>query len=134
MPRANIYGVEVSKMVARGMEVIVGMHRDPQFGPLIMFGLGGIYVDFLRDVSFRVAPLSAEEALDMIKETRSYTLLRGVRGGGPSDIESLVDVIVRVGLLSTEFREIADMDLNPIFVYEKGKGCIAVDAKITLSM
>ncbi len=134
MPRANIYGVEVSKMVARGMEVIVGMHRDPQFGPLIMFGLGGIYVDFIRDVSFRVAPLSTEEALDMIKETRSYTLLRGVRGGGPSDIESLVDVIVRVGLLSTEFREIADMDLNPIFVYEKGKGCIAVDAKITLSM
>jgi len=134
MPRANIYGVEVSKMATRGMEVIVGMHRDPQFGPLVMFGLGGIYVDFLRDVSFRVAPLSAEEALDMIKETRSYMLLRGVRGGEPSDIESLVDVIVRVGLLSTEFREIADMDLNPIFVYEKGKGCIAVDAKITLSV
>ncbi|MEM2739485.1 MAG: acetate--CoA ligase family protein [Candidatus Bathyarchaeia archaeon] len=134
MPRANIYGVEVSKMAARGVEVIVGMHRDPQFGPLMMFGLGGIYVDFLRDVSFRVAPLSAEEALEMIRETKAYTLLRGVRGGSPSDIESLVDVIVRVAWLSAEFREIADMDLNPIFVYEKGKSCIAVDAKITLSV
>lgn len=134
MPRANIYGVEVSKMAARGIEVIVGMHRDPQFGPLLMFGLGGIYVDFLKDVSFRVAPLSVDDALEMIKETKAYTLLRGVRGMPAADIESLADVIVRVAWLSMEFREIADIDLNPIFVYERGKGCIAVDAKISLSV
>ncbi|MEM4461291.1 MAG: acetate--CoA ligase family protein [Candidatus Bathyarchaeia archaeon] len=134
MPRANIYGVEVSKMATRGIEIIVGMHRDPQFGPLLMFGLGGIYVDFLRDVSFRVAPLSMDDALEMIKETKAYTLLRGVRGMPAADIESLADIIVRVAWLSAEFREIADIDLNPIFVYEKGKGCIAVDAKISLSV
>ena len=133
MPRAQIYGVLVMKMVPQGRELIVGVSRDPQFGPLIMFGLGGIYVNFLRDVSFRLAPLSLEEARGMVEETKAYTLLKGVRGEKPSDINALLNIILRVSQLVTDFPEILEMDINPLFAYEEGRGCIAVDVKITLS-
>jgi len=130
VPGATIYGVAVTPMVPQGMEVVVGMHRDPQFGPMIMFGLGGIYVELLREVSFRLAPLTRSEALEMIMETKAYTLLRGFRGGPPRDVDAVVDVILKISTLSTEFKEIQEIDINPLFVYEKFKGCVVVDAKI----
>ena len=133
MPQARIYGVEVQEMAPRGKEVIVGMHRDMQFGPLIMFGLGGIYVNLIKDVSFRLAPISRKEAYDMVTETKAYTLLRGFRGEPPSDIDSVVDTLVRVSRLALDFKEIADLDINPLIVYERGKNSLALDVKITLS-
>ena len=133
MPGAHVFGVEVHKMVPAGKEMIVGMNRDVQFGPLIMFGLGGVYVNVLRDVSFRLAPISRRDTSEMITETKSYALLRGVRGEPSSDIESVVDVILRVSKLSTDFKEINEIDINPLFVYERGKGSLALDVKITVT-
>jgi len=132
MPQARITGVLVQKMVPQGKEVIVGAVRDAQFGPLIMFGLGGIYVNFLQDVSYRLCPLSRREAEEMIQETRAYILLRGVRGESPSDINSIVEIILKVSQIMNQFEEIREMEINPLFVYERGKGCSAVDIRITL--
>lgn len=133
MPGARVFGVEVQKMVPLGKEVIVGMNRDLQFGPLIMFGLGGIYVNILKDVSFRLAPISERAASEMMTETKTYALLRGIRGEPRSDIESIVDVILRVSQLSMDFKEISEIDINPLFVYESGKGSLALDVKITVT-
>jgi acetyl coenzyme A synthetase (ADP forming)-like protein len=133
MPQANIYGVSVAHMVPQGRELIIGMSRDVQFGPLVMFGLGGIYVNFLKDVSFRLAPLSDYEAQSMMEETRAYTLLKGIRGEAPSDVEALKNTILRVGQLVWDFPQIVEMDINPVFVYPEGEGCIALDVKITLT-
>jgi len=132
MPQARITGVLVQKMVPQGKEVIVGAVRDAQFGPLIMFGLGGIYVNFLQDVSYRLCPLSRREVEEMIQETRAYILLRGVRGESPSDINSIVEIILKVSQIMNQFEEIREMEINPLFVYERGKGCSAVDIRITL--
>jgi len=133
MPQARILGELIQKMAPEGKEVIVGAVRDIQFGPLMMFGLGGIYVNFLRDVSYRLCPLTRSEAEEMIRETKAYTLLRGVRGELPSDIDSVIDVILRVSQIMNRFREIREMEINPLFVYEDGRGCIAVDIRVTLS-
>ncbi len=133
MPGAHVFGVEVQEMVPAGKEVIVGMNRDLQFGPLLMFGLGGVYVEILRDVSFRLTPVSPRAASEMIAETKSYALLRGVRGEPGSDIESVVDVITRVSQLSVDFEEISEIDINPLFVYERGKGSLALDVKVTVT-
>ncbi len=133
MPEVRIYGVMVYHMIPRGRETIIGMSQDVQFGPLVMFGLGGIYVNFLKDISFRLAPLSEHEAQRMMEETRAYTLLKGIRGEPPSDIESLKNTILRVGQLVWDFPEIVEMDINPVIVYEWGEGCIALDVKITLT-
>ena len=133
MPEARIYGVLVYRMVPRGREMIIGMSQDVQFGPLVMFGLGGIYVNFLKDVSFRLAPLSEYEARSMMEETRAYTLLKGIRGESPSDIEALKNTILRVGQLVWDFPQIVEMDINPVIVYGEGEGCIALDVKITLT-
>lgn len=133
MPDATIWGCQVQQMVRGGKEVIVGMSRDPQFGPLVMFGLGGIYVEVLKDVSFRVAPISREEAEEMINEVKSIQLLKGVRGEPPRDIKAVVDVILRVAKLVVDFPEIVEMDINPLMVLEEGKGAMAVDMRITLS-
>jgi acetyl coenzyme A synthetase (ADP forming)-like protein len=133
MPRARIYGVMVYHMVPQGKEMIVGMSQDVQFGPLVMFGLGGIYVNFLKDVSFRLAPLSEPEAREMIEETKAHALLKGIRGEPPSDIEALKKTILRVGQLVWDFPQIVEMDINPVIVYEEGVGCIALDVKITLT-
>jgi len=132
-PLAKIYGITVDKMVPRGREMIIGMSRDPQFGPMIMFGLGGIYVNFLKDVSFRLAPVNEREAQEMMEETRSYALLRGVRGQAPADIDALRDAILRIGLMVWDLPELKDLDINPILVYDKGKGVSALDVKMTLS-
>jgi acetyltransferase len=133
MPEARIFGVEVQKMVPTGKEVIVGMTRDIQFGPLIMFGMGGIYVNILRDVSFRLAPISKREASEMIAETKFYALLRGVRGESRSDINSIIDTILKVSQLSVDFEEISEIDINPLFAYERNSGVLALDVKITVN-
>ena len=133
MPRARVTGVLVQKMVPAGKEIIVGAIRDRQFGPLIMFGLGGIYVDFLKDVSYRLCPITRREAVEMIRETKAYTLLRGVRGEPPSDIGSIVDVMLKISKIMTCFKEISEMEINPLFVYEKGRGCVGVDIRITIA-
>ena len=133
MPEARIYGVLVYHMVPRGKEMIIGMSQDVQFGPLVMFGLGGIYVNFLKDVAFRLAPLSDYEAQSMIEETRAYTLLKGIRGEPQSDVEALKNTILRVGQLVWEYQQIVEMDINPVIVYGEGEGCIALDVKITLT-
>ena len=132
-PLAKIYGITVDKMVPRGREMIIGMSRDPQFGPMVMFGLGGIYVNYLKDVAFRLAPMNVREAQHMMEETRSYSLLKGVRGETPADIDKLREAILRVGHLVWDFPELKDLDINPIFVYDDGKGVNALDVKITLS-
>jgi acetyl coenzyme A synthetase (ADP forming)-like protein len=133
MPRARIHGVMVYHMVPKGREMIIGMSQDVQFGPLVMFGLGGIYVNFLKDVSFRLAPLSEPEAREMMEETKAFTLLKGMRGEPPSDIEALKNTILRVGQLVWDFPEIVEMDINPVIVYGWGEGCIALDVKMTLT-
>ena len=132
MPTANIWGVTIQEMVREGKEVIIGMSKDPQFGPLIMFGLGGIYVEVMKDVSFRVAPLSKYDARSMIPEIRSYPLLRGVRGEQPADIECLIDAILKLSQLVTDFPEIQEMDINPLRVRAEGQGCIAIDARFSI--
>jgi acetyltransferase len=133
MPQARIFGVLVQEMVPKGQEVIIGAVRDPQFGPLMMFGLGGIYVNFLRDVSYRLCPLTRSEAQEMIEETKAYTLLRGVRGEPPSDVDSVVDTILKVSQLMSQFGEIVEMEINPLFVYEEKNGCVAVDIKMVVT-
>ena len=132
-PLAKIYGITVDKMVPRGREMIIGMSRDPQFGPMVMFGLGGIYVNFLKDVAFRLAPMNVREAQEMMEETRSYSLLKGVRGESPADIDTLRESIIRVSHLVWDFPELKELDINPIFVYDEGKGVSALDVKMTLS-
>jgi acetyltransferase len=133
MPEAEIWGVLVQEMVVGCHEVLVGMSRDPQFGPLLAFGLGGIYVEALRDVTFRIAPLARWEAKGMLSEIRGYSLLRGVRGERPADLEAIVDCILRLSQLVTDFPEIVELDINPLIVCEEGKGAVAVDLRMALS-
>jgi acetyltransferase len=132
MPHAKIYGVEVQKMNPKGRELIIGMSRDLTFGPMVMFGLGGIFVEVLKDVTFRLAPMSLKDVQEMIYETKAAgTLLRGVRGEPPADINSIIDMILRVSQLVTEFPEILEMDINPLFAYNEGEGASALDVKIS---
>jgi len=133
MPDATIWGVQVQEMVMGGKEIIVGMNRDPQFGPLLMFGLGGIYVEVLKDVTFRVAPISSSDAKEMIQEIRSYHLLSGVRGEQASDQDAIAEVLLRISQLVTDFPEIVELDINPLLVCEVGRGAVAVDARLVLS-
>ncbi|MBL7183720.1 MAG: acetate--CoA ligase family protein [Anaerolineae bacterium] len=133
MPDAEIWGCLVQEMVRGGKEVIVGMNLDPQFGPLMMFGLGGIYVEALKDVAFRIAPFSRQEAEEMIAEIRAYSLLKGVRGERPSDIEAIVDTLLRLSQLVTDFPEVMEMDINPLIVFEVGRGVVGVDMRLVLA-
>ncbi|TBR21395.1 MAG: CoA-binding protein, partial [Candidatus Nitrosotenuis sp.] len=125
-------GIAVQPMMKGGREVIVGATTDPQFGPMVMFGLGGIYVEAIKDVSFRLAPLSLFDAKSMIAEIKSVALLKGMRGELPSDIDSIVDVILRVSCLMADFPVIRELDLNPVMVFGAGEGCVALDARISL--
>jgi acetyltransferase len=131
-PRARILGVMVQEMITQGKEVILGITRDMQFGPMIMFGLGGIYVEVLKDVSFRIAPLAVESADAMIREVRSFPLLRGVRGETPADIEGIKDALVRLSQMAIDFPEIVEADINPLLVCPEGEGVVAVDARISI--
>lgn len=132
-PKAVIYGVAINRMIPSGKEVIIGVTRDNVFGHLIMFGLGGIYTNIFRDVSFRLVPITPDEAMEMIRETKAYQILRGYRGEPPSDIASIVNVILRINQLVQDFPEIAEIDINPLFVYNEGEGSIALDVKVVLS-
>lgn len=131
-PTARILGVTVQKHVSGGKEVIVGGLQDKSFGPTVMFGLGGIWVEVLKDTSFRLAPLTKEEALEMIKEIKGYPVLAGMRGEPPADVESIADVIEKIGILVAEFPQIFELDINPLFVFPSGRGTVAVDARILL--
>ncbi|MEW6381664.1 MAG: acetate--CoA ligase alpha subunit [bacterium] len=133
MPHALIQGVSIQKMYEGKREVILGMARDPQFGPLIMFGLGGIYVEVLKDVSFRIAPICREEAQAMITEIKSYPMLAGVRGQKTVDIEAIVEALLRLSQLAVDFPEILEADINPLLMKESGQGAVAVDARFTIS-
>jgi acetyltransferase len=133
VPQAHLWGCLVQEMVPEGgQEVLVGMNRDPQFGPLITFGLGGIYVETLKDVTFRVAPFSIQEAEEMLNEIRAHALLDGVRGQPPLDKAAIIDAIMRVAQLVQDFPEIVELDINPLVVYPEGQGAIAIDMRLVL--
>ena len=132
LPKVVPYGIEIQKMVPRGTELIVGMTRDVQFGSMIGFGLGGIYVNLIKDVSFRLAEgLTDNEIKEMIAETKAYSLMQGFRGEKPADLDSVIKVIKRLAMLATDFPEIMEIDINPLIAYERGVA--ALDVKITLS-
>jgi acetyl coenzyme A synthetase (ADP forming)-like protein len=133
VPEARLWGCLVQKMARPGLEVLIGMVRDPQFGPLVTFGLGGIYVEVLKDAAFRLAPFSRAEAEAMLTELRATALLEGVRGQPPVDREALIDALLRVGQLVTDFPEIDELDINPFMVYEHGQGGMALDMRLVLS-
>ena len=132
MPDATIWGCQVQQMVKGGREVIIGVNRDPQFGPLIMFGLGGIYVEALKDVTFRVAPIDRRNATEMLGEIRAYRLLRGVRGEKPSDQAAIVDTLLRISQLVSDFPEIVELDINQLMVFEQGWGVLGIDMRMAL--
>ncbi|MCD6392480.1 MAG: acetate--CoA ligase family protein, partial [Planctomycetes bacterium] len=131
-PNAEILGVLVQEMCAGGVEVILGVNRDPHFGALLMFGMGGITVEVLKDVAFYLAPITADEARDMLVRTKAYQLLRGVRGQEGVDVEAIAEGIQRLSQLVTAFPEIQEMDINPFVVGPKGTTAIAVDARISV--
>jgi acetyl coenzyme A synthetase (ADP forming)-like protein len=132
VPHARIDGVYVEKMCAKGREVILGMTRDPQFGPMLMFGLGGIFVEVMKDVTFHIAPVAADEAMQMLEGTKSFALLKGVRGQRSVDLDAIAVSLQRISQLVTDFPEIEEMDINPFIVSEVGKISVAADARITL--
>ena len=128
--KAEIKGVLIVEMVKGGKEMIIGSKLEPGFGPVIMLGMGGIYVEILKDVTFRLAPLTDQEANDMISSIKTKKLLEGVRGEKPSDIEKLSESIQRLSQLVTDFKEIKELDMNPVLVMENGQGCKILDVRI----
>jgi acetate---CoA ligase (ADP-forming) len=134
LPEARVLGCLVQEMVPKGgLEVLVGMNRDPQFGPLVTFGLGGIYVETLKDVTFRIAPFSIQEARQMLGEIRAHALLDGVRGQPAVDKDAIVDALLRIGQLVQDFPEIVELDINPLIVYPQGRGAVAIDMRLVLA-
>jgi acyl-CoA synthetase (NDP forming) len=133
VPNAVIDGIEVVEQIKAGAEVILGGRRDASFGPTLMFGLGGIYVEVMKDVAFRAVPLGQQEIRTMIKEIRSYPLLLGVRGEARKDIESIVETLIKVSTLISKVTRITDIEINPMVVYEQGKGSRAVDIRVLIS-
>lgn len=129
-PRANIHGVSIQPMAKPGIEVILGMTKDAQFGPVLMFGLGGVLVEILKDVSFRIVPLEPKDATAMIKEIKGYPLLAGYRGQEPANIPLLEQAILKLSAFVDKHPEIKELDLNPIFAYKDGLA--AADARIVL--
>lgn len=129
-PDAKIIGVLVQEMAPSSTEIIVGATKDPQFGPALMFGLGGIFVEVLKDVAFRIAPITKSEAQEMITEVKAYPILRGYRGQPPADIDAIAEILLNTSRLVMDHPEIKELDLNPIMVYERGAK--TVDARIIL--
>ncbi len=132
MPEASILGVLVQEMCKQGQEVILGMNRDPRFGPLMMFGMGGIFVEVLKDVAFHLAPITSDEARNMLASTKTYKMLQGVRGQEGVDLDALAEALQRLSQLVTEFPQIQEMDINPFVVGPPGTTPIAVDARISV--
>jgi acetyltransferase len=132
VPGARIDGVYLEAMVRRGREIILGVTRDPQFGPMLMFGLGGIFVEVMKDVTFHIAPITKEEAAQMLRATKSFALLQGVRGQSSVDVDAIADALQRISQLVTDFPQIAEMDINPFMVGARGSPAVAADARITL--
>lgn len=132
LPDAKVWGCLIQEMSPPGLEVLVGMNRDPQFGPLVTFALGGIYVEVLKDATFRIAPFSKQEAETMLTEIRARALLDGVRGKPAVDKVAIVDTLLRIGQLVTDFPEIVELDINPLMVYDKGQGALAIDMRLVL--
>jgi acetyltransferase len=130
---ARVEGFDVESEIQEGKEVLVGVQRDPHFGPIIAFGLGGIYVEVLRDVTFRLAPLRPLSALRMVQSVKAFPLLKGVRGEPPSDIDALTDVIERISQLAMEVPDVQELDINPLIVLPDHEGAIAADARIVLA-
>jgi acyl-CoA synthetase (NDP forming) len=130
-PDARIEGVAVQKMAPQGTEVIVGMSKDPQFGPVMMFGLGGIFVEVLKDVSFRIVPIERRDAREMIEEIKAFPVLQGVRGQDPADIGALEDLLLKLSEFVEANPQVEELDLNPVFAYKDG--ALAVDARIVVA-
>ena len=131
VPTASIDGVSVQKMAAPGVEVIIGMNTDPQFGPVLMFGLGGVLVEVLEDVVFRIIPIAPRDARQMVREIKGFKLLQGYRGQPPSDVAALESLLLKVSSFIDAHPEVAELDLNPVFAYPDG--AVAVDARIVLA-
>jgi acetate---CoA ligase (ADP-forming) len=131
-PNATIWGILVQEMLPKGRELLVGVNRDPQFGPLVAFGQGGIYVEVLKDVAFNLAPISKEETARQIRAIKTYPLLKGVRGEPPADIAAVEETVLRVSQLVTDFPEIVEMDINPLVAYPDGSGAVVLDARVIL--
>jgi acetyl coenzyme A synthetase (ADP forming)-like protein len=132
-PDARIFGVFVQEFIKGGKETILGLKRDPLFGPLLMFGLGGIYVEALRDVTFRIAPIRELGVHRMIRQIRGFKILEGFRGEPPSDIEAIAECLARLSQLATQLEEIVELDINPLVVFERGRGARVVDARIVVA-
>ncbi len=130
VPNATIGGVAVQRMEKQGVEVIIGITKDPQFGPVMMFGLGGVLVEVLKDVAFRVVPIEERDARQMIEEIKGYPLLQGYRGQEPTDLAKLRELLLKVSSFVEAHPEVAELDLNPVFAYKDG--AIAVDARIVI--
>ena len=133
-PDAKIAGVLVQEMVPEGLEVIVGATRDPTFGPVLLFGLGGIFVEVLKDVSFRIAPVTKFDAESMLGEIKAAKILEGYRGTPPRDKDALVDIIMKLSKFMEEQELVTDVDLNPIMAFEKGKGAAIADARVLIKL
>ena len=132
-PDAEILGVLVAPMLKVGREIIIGVTEDPQFGHALMFGLGGIFVEILKDVTFRIIPIEEKDAWKMLREIKGYPILAGARGEPPADMKAIVDLMLKVSKLIDDLRDyIKEMDLNPVFVYPEGEGAVIVDARIIL--
>lgn len=133
VPDAVIEGIYVEKMADHGLEVIIGMTRDPQFGPMLMFGLGGIFVEVMKDVTFHLAPITEDEAIQMLKSTRSYEMLKGKRGSKKVDIHALAGALQMISQLTTDFPQIVELDINPLIVGEIGSDPVVADARMTFA-
>jgi acetyltransferase len=131
-PAADVHGVLMEKMARGGVEVILGATRDPTFGPVCMFGLGGTFVETLKDVTFRLAPMWEVSAEIMIRSIKAYKVLRGTRGMPPSDVDAIKDCILRLSQMVSDHPEIAELDVNPMIVYPEGEGCVVADSRILL--
>jgi acetyl coenzyme A synthetase (ADP forming)-like protein len=132
IPTAQIRGVMIQEMIKDGKEVIIGITNDAQFGHMIMFGLGGIYVEVLKDISFRITPLSKEDAHEMVREIKTFPLLRGVRGEAEADIEAIEKSLLILSQMALDFPQIIEADINPLMVKERGEGVVAIDARFTI--
>ncbi|MDP3479377.1 MAG: acetate--CoA ligase family protein [Desulfoprunum sp.] len=133
VPEATIDGIYIEQMVSKGLEVIIGMNRDPQFGPMLMFGLGGIFVEVMKDVTFHLAPITETEAIQMLKSTKSYAMLEGRRGQHGVDIGAIASGLQRISQLTTDFPQILELDINPFIVGDIGTDPVVADVHMTLA-